>query len=104
VNVGGGGERSRRMRLCDGFSVERRVAVDRPMPDEEPVIRIVLGVVRRELRVEGEGLKSVIFFLVKRRFVRMIVVKGSGVWIDWGRGICAAWCCAVWFVRWGWVD
>lgn len=60
VKVGGGGWRSRRMRLWDGFRDERRVAVARPMPEEPPVMRMVFGVLERVLRAEGEGVKSVI--------------------------------------------
>lgn len=62
----GGGCRSRRMRLWDGWSVERRVAVERPMPEEEPVIRIVLGDVEREVREEGVGVKRDILGRVGR--------------------------------------
>lgn len=53
----GGGDKSRRIRLWDGFSCERRVAVERPMPDEEPVIRMVLGVVERHVRDWIVGVK-----------------------------------------------
>ena len=60
LKVAGGGWRSSRMRLWDGFRDERRVAVARPMPEEPPVMRIVLGVLERVLRAEGEGVKSVI--------------------------------------------
>jgi hypothetical protein len=49
------------MRLWEGFSVERRVAVARPMPEDPPVMRIVLGVEDRVCRVEVEGVKSDIF-------------------------------------------
>jgi hypothetical protein len=45
------------MRLWDGLRVERRVAVARPMPDEEPVMRIVLGVDWRVVRDERVGVK-----------------------------------------------
>jgi len=60
VKLGGGGWRSSRMRLWDGFRHERRVAVARPMPEEPPVMRMVFGVLERVLRAEGEGVKSVI--------------------------------------------
>jgi hypothetical protein len=49
------------MRLWEGFSVERRVAVARPMPEDPPVMRIVLGDEDRVCRVEVEGVKSDIF-------------------------------------------
>jgi hypothetical protein len=44
LNDAGGGWRSRRMRLWDGLREERRVAVARPIPEEAPVIKIVLEV------------------------------------------------------------
>jgi hypothetical protein len=57
LNDAGGGCKSRRMRLWDGFREERRVAVARPMPDEEPVMRIVLGMEVRIAREEIVGVK-----------------------------------------------
>ena len=50
--------------MWEGFRDERRVAVARPMPEEPPVMRIVLGVLERVLRAEGEGVKSVIVGLM----------------------------------------
>lgn len=46
--------------MWDGFREERRVAVLRPMPEEPPVMRIVLGVVERVVKEEGVGWKRVI--------------------------------------------
>jgi hypothetical protein len=57
VKEAGGGWRSTRMRLWDGFRVERRVAVERPMPDEPPVMRMVLEVEERTLRDSMVGVK-----------------------------------------------
>lgn len=53
--VEGGGWRSKRMRLWEGLSWERRVAVARPMPEEPPVMRMVWGWVERVVREEMEG-------------------------------------------------
>jgi hypothetical protein len=58
LKVGGGGWRSKRMRLWDGLRVERRVAVERPMPDEPPVMSMVLGVEERVWRDSMVGVKS----------------------------------------------
>jgi hypothetical protein len=60
-NEGGGGWRSRRARLLVGESWERRVAVARPMPEEPPVMRMVL--LWREVRVEGSIVKVVILMV-----------------------------------------
>jgi hypothetical protein len=57
LNEAGGGCKSRSMRLWDGFEEERRVAVARPMPDEEPVIKIVFGVDFRVDRDSVVGMK-----------------------------------------------
>jgi hypothetical protein len=46
------------MILCDGLRLERRVAVVRPMPEEPPVMRMVFGVVFREVKSEAEGWNS----------------------------------------------
>ena len=43
------------MRLWEGLSWERRVAVARPMPEEPPVMRMVWGWVERVVREEMEG-------------------------------------------------
>lgn len=45
------------MRLWDGLREERREAVERPMPEEPPVIRMVFGVEERVVREEGVGVK-----------------------------------------------
>jgi hypothetical protein len=58
---GGGGWRSRRARLLVGESWERRVAVARPMPEEPPVMRMVL--LWREVRVEESIVKVVILMV-----------------------------------------
>ena len=50
----GGGCRSKRIRLCEELSLRRRVAVARPIPEQPPVIRIVLGVDERLARESGE--------------------------------------------------
>ena len=47
--------------MWDGFRDERRVDVAIPMPEEPPVIRMVLGVLERVFRSEGDGVKSVMF-------------------------------------------
>ena len=52
---------SSRIRLWEGFRLERRVAVARPMPEELPVMRIVLGVEERLWRVDGVGWMSDMF-------------------------------------------
>lgn len=53
----GGGRRSSTTRLCEGFRVERRVDVARPMPEDPPVMRIVFGVDFRVWRADIEGEK-----------------------------------------------
>ena len=70
VKEAGGAWRSSRMRLCVAFRVERRVAVARPMPEEPPVMRIVLGVDVRDVRAEMEGWKRAMVVVVigRRRF------------------------------------
>lgn len=55
--VGGGGCRSRRMRVWLGCRVERRVAVARPIPEEPPVMRIVFGAEERVVKDAVEGWK-----------------------------------------------
>ena len=80
MKVGDGGWRSSRMRLWDGFRDERRVAVARPMPEEPPVMRIVLGVLERVFRSEGEGLKSVIIWLMCIWLVHGLI---EGCWCAW---------------------
>lgn len=57
------------MRLWFGLRAERRVAVARPIPEEPPVMRIVLGVEFGDARVEREGSKRAI-----------VVADGVAVW------------------------
>lgn len=57
----GGGCRSRRTRLWEGFRIERRVAVARPMPEDPPVMRMVFGVDFRVWRADIEGEKRAMF-------------------------------------------
>jgi hypothetical protein len=46
------------MRLCDGLRLERRLAVARPIPEDPPVMRMVLGVDFKEWKSEVEGWNS----------------------------------------------
>lgn len=57
VKVGGGAERSMMARLWEGLRKERRRAVARPMPEEPPVMTMVLGVDLRLVKVEASGWK-----------------------------------------------
>lgn len=64
MKVGGGVFRSMRTRLCAGFRAERRRAVARPMPEEPPVMTMVLGVDFNVARSMAFGSKSVILEVV----------------------------------------
>lgn len=65
------------MRLWEGLREERSVAVERPMPEEPPVMRIVFGVEMRVLREAAVGWNRDI--LVVGREVGGVV---GDVWCD----------------------
>ena len=44
--------------MWDGFRDERSEAVERPIPEEEPVMSIVFGVEERDFRFDGERGRS----------------------------------------------
>lgn len=60
------------------------MAVERPMPEDPPVIRMVFGVEERVVREEGVGVKRVIFLRVlklgigKGRLFQLMVSDGIG--------------------------
>lgn len=83
VKVGGGAERSIMTILWEGLREERRRAVASPMPEEPPVMTMVLGVDLRLVKVEASGWKRDMLDLgceeLRRRSYSCSTLKG--LWV-----------------------